>query len=234
MIDEGRTLYIYGYTSDELAPRSGKPIVAFCDECETYRDTTKHAYRELCMSCAQNKRWKDPKLHEKQSIAMKKRYEDPEEREKQSILMKKRYEDPEEHEKQSIAMSGENHPNWQGGISFGKYCPEFNSGIKQYIRDKYGDCDYISGLSSHTCNSHRKLDVHHIDYNKSQGCDEHEWRLIPLSRKNHMRTNYNRHFWNTLFTYSIQHDDEYYNEADKNLDVFSYINEHNNNIIGVN
>ena len=130
-------------------------------------------------------------------------------------------------------MSGENAPNWQGGISFGEYCPKFNNDIKQQIRNKYDNCDYISGIHASICNPHRKLDVHHVDYNKLQGCDEHEWILIPLSHSNHVRTNYNRQFWNTLFTYSLQYDGEYYREEDRNFDVFSYIN-NSNNIIGAN
>ena len=250
MIDEERTLEIYGYTSDELMSQSNKMIVAVCEECGKYRDMRKSGYKELCNSCAQKKRYEDPGEHEKQSITMKKHWEDPEsrkkasvaqikrwenpeERDRQSITMKKHWEDPEEHEKQSIAISGENHPNWQGGISFGKYCPRFNNDIKQQIRNKYDNCDYISGLPAHICNPDRKLDVHHIDYNKLQGCDEHKWILIPLSMVNHRRTNFNRSFWNTLFTYSLQHDKEYYNEGDKNFDVFSYIN-NSNNIIGAN
>lgn len=98
---------------------------------------------------------------------------------------------------------------WQGGVSFGDYCPKFNRRLKQEIRDKYNNCDFISGLPACICNTFRKLDVHHVDYNKMQGCGEHEWRLIPLSHANHMKTNLNRPFWNTLFTYAITYDDEF-------------------------
>lgn len=111
---------------------------------------------------------------------------------------------------QSVNRAGENSHTWLGGISFGKYCPKFNKSIKQYIREKYNNCDFISGLPDRICNDNRRLDVHHVDYNKQQGCDEHEWRLVPLSASNHSKTNYNRLFWNRLFTYALQYWDEYY------------------------
>lgn len=268
MIDEYYTWEFYGYYSDELKPHSHKPIVAFCNSCGTYMDTTKHDYHELCKSCAQKKRFEDPNEREKTSKANKKRYENPLERKKLSEAQIKRFEDPlersklskaqkkrwsnplehekaseshktqwenidirektskankkrwasqKEREKQSARMSGENHYNWQGGISFGKYCPKFDDEKKQYIRDKYNNCDYISGIHKDVCNRGRNLDVHHVDYNKLQGCDDHEWRLIPLSQINHMRTNHNRMFWNRLFTYALQYDETYYENELRNI-----------------
>ena len=105
---------------------------------------------------------------------------------------------------------GSNHYMWLGGASFGKYCPKFNRHIKQHIREKYNNCDFMSGLPDTICNNGRNLDVHHVDYNKMQGCDEHEWRLVPLSVSNHCKTNHNRLFWDRLFTYALQYWDEYY------------------------
>jgi len=115
----------------------------------------------------------------------------------------------------SKRMSGENHPAWKGGISFGKYCPKFNNKIKKEIREKYNNCDYISGLHKNICNNGLNLDVHHIDYDKEQGCNEKKWQLIPLSRSNHTKTNYNREFWNKLFIYALEYDKEYYNKENK-------------------
>ena len=111
----------------------------------------------------------------------------------------------------------ENHWNWQGGISGGKYCFKFNTPLKTQIREKYNNCDYISGLHTLICNKNRKLDVHHIDYNKSQGCDGSKWKLIPLSKSNHIKTNTNRPFWNHLFIYSLEIDKEYYTDNKVNI-----------------
>ena len=51
MIDEQRTLEIYGYTSDELKPQSHKRVVAVCDICGLYRDLSKQDYRDVCKIC---------------------------------------------------------------------------------------------------------------------------------------------------------------------------------------
>lgn len=117
----------------------------------------------------------------------------------------------------------ENNTNWKGGISFDPYCIKFNAMMKQKIRDLYDNCDFISGLPAHVCNSYRKLDVHHVDYNKMQGCDDVKWILIPLSRSNNAIVNFNRFFWNRLFTYSLQYDKTYYKKTDKEFNLFEVL-----------
>jgi hypothetical protein len=106
-------------------------------------------------------------------------------------------------------LLGENNPMWQGGISYLPYCEKFTLKLKQLIRDRYDNCDYISGIHKDICNKGINLDVHHVDYNKQQGCDS-DWKLIPLSKSNHVRTNSNRPFWNKLFKYSLEIDKIYY------------------------
>jgi endogenous inhibitor of DNA gyrase (YacG/DUF329 family) len=65
MIDEERTMELFGYTSDELRPKSAKPIIAVCDDCGMYRNVAKYGYRDLCMPCSKsgsnNSLWK-PRL----------------------------------------------------------------------------------------------------------------------------------------------------------------------------
>lgn len=52
MIDEVATFEMFGYTSDELKPRSGKKVAAICDECGVCRVIRKSQYRDLCHPCA--------------------------------------------------------------------------------------------------------------------------------------------------------------------------------------
>lgn len=52
MIDESRTLEIYGYISDELKPHSHKRVVAVCEDCGKYRDVIYAQYRDLCRPCS--------------------------------------------------------------------------------------------------------------------------------------------------------------------------------------
>lgn len=69
MIKEGWTLIVFGYTSDEWAPKSEKPIIVACDECEEIRASSKKAYRALCYSCA----IKTPEVRHRRSEAQKNR-----------------------------------------------------------------------------------------------------------------------------------------------------------------
>ena len=118
---------------------------------------------------------------------------------------------------------GENGANWQGGISFEPYCSKFTEQLKQQIRDFYNNCDYFSGLPVGVCNiingKVNKLSIHHVDYNKMQGCDVHKWGLIPLSHKNHVKTNGNRSFWERLICYALEYDKTYYTDEIKDIFV---------------
>ena len=52
MIDEDRTMQLYGYYSYDLKLKSAKPIVKVCDGCGTYSISPKYRYRDLCKSCS--------------------------------------------------------------------------------------------------------------------------------------------------------------------------------------
>jgi len=40
--------------------------------------------------------------------------------------------------------------------------------------------------------------VHHLDYNKMQGCETKDWNLLPLCTRCHAKTNFNRWYWFSL------------------------------------
>ena len=96
----------------------------------------------------------------------------------------------ETNKKLSLLFSGSNNPNWQNGISFEPYSPEFNKEKKQQVleRDNYTcqcpDCEYKTIL----------LDIHHIDYDKKNNSLDN---LITLCDKCHTKTNgkNNRNYW---------------------------------------
>ena len=114
--------------------------------------------------------------------------------------------------KLSCAQQGINHEDFAGFLTEQKYCRKFNNQLRKQIRNNYNNCDYISGIHKDICNNNKNLDVHHVDYNKQQGCEDHQWKLIPLSKSNHAKTNASRPFWNRLFTYSLQYEAEYYGD----------------------
>jgi hypothetical protein len=98
-------------------------------------------------------------------------------------------------------VSGEKNPRWRGGLSYGKYCHRFNEDLKEEIRDKFNRQCYICGVSE----TKPRLHVHHIDYNKVQGCKGMKWSLLPLCQSCHAKTNNNRWYWfNRLINYWVE------------------------------
>ena len=83
-------------------------------------------------------------------------------------------------------------PTWKGGLSFEPYSVDFNNQLKNSIIQYY---NYKCQICF-TKQNNRKLDVHHINYNKK---DSREFNLISLCFKCHMKTNYNRNYWLNYF-----------------------------------
>jgi len=87
-------------------------------------------------------------------------------------------------------------PSWKGGLSFFPYSIVFNNKLKEFIRKRdnytYQNCGK---------QTKRKLDVHHIDYDK-QNCEINN--LISLCRKCHSKSNYNRDFWYAYYKFFIK------------------------------
>lgn len=93
-----------------------------------------------------------------------------------------------------VATAGDKNPRWRGGVSFEPYCTKFNNDIKESVRDAFGRRCYLCGEHENGY----KLNIHHVDYNKSQGCRGLKWSLVPLCKSCHMRTNARRWYWFAL------------------------------------
>ena len=87
-------------------------------------------------------------------------------------------------------MKGKKHPNWQGGISFEPYAPEFNGELKTQIRKRDNYTCQMCGKKQE--NSKRKLSVHHINYNKKNNDLDN---LITLCISCNNKVNFQRGFW---------------------------------------
>lgn len=92
-----------------------------------------------------------------------------------------------------------NNPNWLGGKSFEPYGLDFNKDLKEFIRKR----------DSYKCQECRmtqeklgkKLDCHHINYNKK---DNRPQNLIALCYLCHLKTNYSRDDWQRYFKTKIK------------------------------
>jgi len=98
----------------------------------------------------------------------------------------------DEHRKK---ISGENNPNWNGGISKDPYCFEFDVWLKEEIkeRDNY-HCKNPDCTNEITKNN--PLCTHHIDYNK-KNCSTNN--LVTICRNCNSKANFNRKYWKEFY-----------------------------------
>ena len=93
---------------------------------------------------------------------------------------------------------GENHPSWKGGISFEPYCIKFNNEFKERVRNFFGrqciECQKTEEENK------RKLDVHHVNYDKMVCCNEIKPLFVALCRSHNVMANNNRNYWQEHFT----------------------------------
>jgi len=89
-------------------------------------------------------------------------------------------------------IRAEGNPMWKGGLSFEPYTPEFNALLKSKVLERYGNTCQICGKAQ----EERKLDTHHIDYDKKNNQFSN---LIPLCKVCHSKTNTKRVYWQNYF-----------------------------------
>ncbi len=166
-------------------------------------------------SARRKKHFKDnPKAHEKLSAARKKFFENhPEAIEKMSVAQEKyAKENPisaETRKKISAAQQGINYEDWVAFAKDKPYCPKFNEACRESNREKYGRRCFICGLPEAenitSAGKQKKLSVHHVDLNKNQGCNGHEWKLVPICLRHHKQTH--TVLWIARITYLLRNID---------------------------
>lgn len=108
-------------------------------------------------------------------------------------------------------------PNWKGGLKKQAYCYKFNEDLRERVRESFGRTCYLCPTTE--ANNGKKLDVHHADYNKGQGCG-HEWNLLPLCIRCHAKTGHYRHYYfNLLSNYWCMNPEIHFNCAIYPFDV---------------
>lgn len=94
-------------------------------------------------------------------------------------------------------ISGENGSNWKGGITKDPYPQDWNDMLRDSIRQRDNYMCQECGIHQDELDGfHKRLSVHHIDYNKD---NLNPNNLITLCVKCHTKTNYNREYWKEYF-----------------------------------
>ena len=117
----------------------------------------------------------------------------------------------EEHKRKiSEAQKGEKCYSWKGGISFEIYPQGWDELLKDSIRQRDGYVCQICGIHQDEMDGiFKKLDVHHIDYNKDNLNPDN---LISLCKSCHAKTNHNREYWIEYFRIDENRIITYYNK----------------------
>lgn len=177
-------------------------------------------------SVAQKKRFEDPEERKRNVEAQKKAKGTIEARKKQSVATKKYFEthpeagtehserlkklhasDPTMAERHSAMMQGIPHDDWEGFSTAKMYCDKFDDDCKNNNRTKYDNICFLCGRPESENISkngkHKLLSVHHYDMNKDQGCNGHEWKLVPLCMYCH--GNAHSELWQHRIEYLLKH-----------------------------
>ena len=96
-------------------------------------------------------------------------------------------------------LSGENSPAWKNGASFEPYGLDFNNRLKEQIRKRDNYVCQRCGITQEELG--RKLDTHHVDYDKTNNKPENLISLCPIC---HGKTNFNREYWTEHFRKIIE------------------------------
>lgn len=137
----------------------------------------------------------------------------PEYRKKQnSLARKKDWQNPDYRKKfTGENWSGENSPNWHGGISFLPYSYEFNKELKNKILSR----DFHTCQNPDCWDKDTNLHVHHIDYDK---WNNEEKNLITLCNSCNGRANARRSEHTSFYKSIIQFK---YNETNQEKTIIS-------------
>ena len=213
MILEQETFDAFGYYPKDLKPQSHKKIIAVCDGCGKARVISKKAYHALCKSCAKKGHTVSNEAKRKIGEARKGKIGEDANRWKGGPVKRtckvcgktfyaNRYRVENGKEiccSLSCAKKGKTGDKcsaWKGGLSFEPYCIKFNDAYKRKIREQFSNKCFFCGMAE--SNNGRKLDIHHVTYNKDCGCDSIVCICVPLCRSCHAKTNSNRSYWQKL------------------------------------
>lgn len=204
MIHNEATIKYAGYDPRELSGGSNKRVCCVCDVCGRVRWAQFRHYYDVCHLCARTderaRKISEAKRGVPQTAAHRKKIGDAHRGKRRTPFTddtRAKMSDshigifPTDEHRQHISATHQGIPyeDWTGFVANGAYCEKFDDACRDRIRAKYDYKCYICNLSQ-TDNitktgKHKKLCVHHVDKNKDQGCNDVQWKLVPLCMRCH-------------------------------------------------
>lgn len=211
MIDTEGTFVKFGYDGSGLKPHSNKPVVRVCDGCGKV-SVVYFSQRDMkCKSCAGVGRQFSAATRAKLSAANSGEKHpnygksmSPEMREMLRVAntgIKRTF---DERMRTSATKQGVDITDWEGFATDVNYCYKFDEACRESNRARYDRACFICGKTE--ANNGQKLCVHHVDMDKTQGCNNHAWKLIPVCRgcHNHLHTK----TWQMRIEYILRQNNE--------------------------
>lgn len=146
MIDEEKTLELFGYISKELKPQSNRKVWRVCDGCKVERSIEYRKYVNLCFKCSDKTKGRNHYMYGKyHTEETKKKMSNSSKGAKNAMYGKHHSEESKR------LISRENNPNWKGGPKLSK----FRENVKR--RELFG-------FIPHNI-PHKDFHGHHLDFN---------------------------------------------------------------------
>lgn len=196
-INELKTFAEFKYYSIDLSHGSTKKIWRICAGCSkedrvAYKDYNV-GYRK-CKSCAHIGNVLSEEHKKNISISNKGKIRSIESRKRMSENSYERKgansprfgttQSDATRQRSSATKQGIPYAEWTSYAKDNPYCVKFNETVKEHIREKYDRrcflCDRLEEDNITCTGKQKRLSVHHVDMNKQQGCNGHEWKLVPL------------------------------------------------------
>ena len=88
---------------------------------------------------------------------------------------------------------------WYGNVKYPevKYCEKWTANLRERVRAYFGYICFECGIPQHETG--RKLNIHHVHYNKKTCCDGSPHDMVPLCPVCHTKTNFDRDYWEDHF-----------------------------------
>lgn len=114
---------------------------------------------------------------------------------------------------------------WYGNVRYydNPYCEKWTENLRERVRAFFNYTCFECGVKQNG----RKINVHHVHYDKKTCCNGSPHDLVPLCPECHTKTNFNRDYWEDHFTerlYAVSPDGKCFFTKEEYAEFLSSVN----------